>query len=122
MSKSKSYKIKTANIPLDADRIRQARLTCRFSLEYVAQQVSINKMTLQRYESGDIRTISPDRLYRLARLYQTTPARLCGISPDTEYITSQSLHVIPHSADLPTSTGKRFDIYLHVHSQTNDKS
>ena len=49
-------------VSLDSSRLRQARLRCEITIEEAARQTSLNKMTLQRYESGDIRATSPDRL------------------------------------------------------------
>ena len=103
---------KTVNIPLDADRIRQARRSCEYSIEEVANLASLNKMTLLRYESGDIRSISPERLYRLAEIYKTTPAHLCGLDPHTEYLTKEGIHIIPSSAEADTPIGKRLQAYL----------
>ena len=54
-------------IPLDAVRLRQARQAKLLTLEEVSAAVFINKMTLLRYETGDIRAIAPERLERLAK-------------------------------------------------------
>ena len=94
-------------IPLDAVRLRQARQAKNLTLEEVSAAVSINKMTLLRYETGDIRAIAPERLLRLSDLYDTTPAFLHGISPDQEFTTDLGLQIIPIQADPPTHLGRR---------------
>ena len=106
-STSVSTNKNTPHIPLNAERLKQARQACGLTLEEVALQVSINKMTLQRYESGDIRTIAPERLQRLAALYDTTPANLWGADPEQEYMTAQGILITPISADPPSHLGKR---------------
>lgn len=100
------------NIPLHAQRIRQARQAKELTLEEVSQHVSINKMTLLRYETGDIHTIAPERLYRLAELYDATPAYLCGMSPSQEFTDAQGLQITPISADLPSRLGSRLNTCL----------
>ncbi len=109
-----------SHIPIDGSRLRQARLSCDLSLEEVSQQVSINKMTLLRYETGDIRTISPERLHRLAQLYQTTPAHLYGISPQQEFLTEDGGQIIPFSADPPSHLGARLEACLRFLSTEKD--
>lgn len=96
-------------IPLDAYRLRQARQNKKLTLEEVTALVSINKMTLLRYETGDIRAIAPERMERLATLYETTQAWLSGISPTQEFITDANLEITPVSADPPTPLGRRLN-------------
>ena len=107
-------------IAIDSQRLRQARIASHFTLEEVSRQVSITKMTLQRYETGDIRAISPERLERLARLYGTTPSYLHGISPTQEFITDQSMTIVPCSADPSTALGRRLSIILEAFSTHSD--
>lgn len=114
MTQSQSHKKNPANIPLDADRLRQARHACQYSIEEAASLASLNKMTLLRYESGDIRTISPDRLSRLAVIYQTTPSYLCGVDPQTEYMTEDGILITPSSAEHANHLGKRLQAYLNL--------
>ena len=106
-STGSSAKKTSPNIPLDAARLRKARQQLGLTLEEASRQTSINKMTLQRYESGDIRAIAPERLQRLAALYHTTPAQLHGISPQQEFITDNGLSIVPVTADPATPQGRR---------------
>jgi len=101
-------------IPLDAVRLRQARQSKHLTLEEVSAAVFINKMTLLRYETGDIRAIAPERLERLAVLYGTTPAHLHGIPSDQEYTTEVGLQIVPDYADLPTALGQRLTVCLSL--------
>ncbi len=101
-------------IPIDAIRLRQARQNQHLTLEDVSAAVSINKMTLLRYESGDIRAIAPERLERLAALYETTPSYLYGIDPSQEFTTDLGLQIIPMDADPPTHLGRRLSACLSL--------
>ena len=114
MTQVQSDHKKAANIPLDADRLRQARIACKYTIEEVAHLASLNKMTLLRYESGDIRTISPDRLDRLAAIYQTTPSHLCGTDPQTEYMTADEILITPSAAEPANHLGRRLQAYLNL--------
>ena len=110
-------------IPLDAARLRQARRNKHLTLEEVSVSVSINKMTLLRYESGDIHAIAPERLKRLAWLYEVTTAWLCGISSDQEFITDTGLEITPISVHPSTALGKRIAACLAlVHTSPTDKT
>lgn len=102
----------SVRIPLDASRLRQARQNKNLTLEEVTALVSINKMTLLRYETGDIRSIAPERMERLAALYETTQAWLSGISPTQEFITDTDLEIVPITADPPTALGRRLNACL----------
>lgn len=106
-------------IPLDAARLRQARQAKQLTLEEVSVAASINKMTLLRYETGDIRAIAPERLQRLADLYGTTMAFLHGISADQEFTTDLKLQIIPVDADPPTHLGLRLTTFLSLTSTSH---
>ena len=106
-------------IPLDAVRLRQARQAKLLTLEEVSAAVFINKMTLLRYETGDIRAIAPERLQRLADLYGTTPAFLHGISPDQEFTTDLGLQIIPLHADPTTHLGRRLSTCLSLNTRAD---
>ena len=107
-------------IPLDAVRLRQARQAKHLTLEEVSAAVSINKMTLLRYETGDIRAIAPERLERLASLYGTTPAVLHGISLVQEFTTENGLQIVPIHADPPTPLGRRLTACLSLIQNKGD--
>lgn len=104
----------SVRIPLDPSRLRQARQAKHLTLEEVSAAVSINKMTLLRYETGDIHSIASERLERLAALYETTPAFLHGISNHQEFTTDFGLQIIPVHADPPTALGQRLTACLSL--------
>ena len=112
----------SVRIPLDASRLRQARQNKNLTLEEVTALVSINKMTLLRYETGDIRSIAPERMERLAALYETTRAWLSGISPTQEFITDSGLEISPVSADPPTALGRRLNTCLTLAKRISPSS
>ena len=97
-----------APIPFHPQNLRQARLRCHLSIEEAARLASANKLTLQRYESGDIRTITPKRLLCLAEVYKVPPAWLMGISPRQEFFSApEKLLLSPRRAEPPSRLGAR---------------
>lgn len=108
-------------IPFNPSRMRQARQQKELTIEEAAQLSSVNKMTLQRYESGDIRAISPERLRRLATVYETSPAWLTGISSQQEFLFREAnLLFSPLSAEQPSHLGQRLLVCLNFLGQTSD--
>lgn len=98
----------SASIPLSSQRLRQARLRCRLTIEEASRLTGANKMTLLRYESGDIHTIAPERLRRLAELYKVTPAWLAGVAPCQEFFSDcGQLLLSPDRAETPSHLGFR---------------
>ena len=107
-------------VSLDSSRLRQARLRCEITIEEAARQTSLNKMTLQRYESGDIRATSPDRLLRLAILYNVSPAWLTGIAAGQEFLSaSEQLLLSPDLSLPPSRLGPRLLACLQFFSKKN---
>lgn len=106
-------------IPLNHARLRSARIKQGLTIEEASRLASINKMTLLRYESGDIRTISPERLCRLAGVCGTSPAWLAGLSPEEEFLTDKDQILLsPDSAQLPSHLGPRLLACLHFLSES----
>jgi transcriptional regulator with XRE-family HTH domain len=73
------------------DRIRIRRQELGMSVDDVAAKLNINRATIYRYESNEIRNFSISILKPLAKVLKTTPAFLMGwedipdeaeISPD----------------------------------------
>lgn len=97
-----------AHIPFHSQNLRQARLRCHLTIDEAARLAAVNKMTLQRYECGDIRTITLERLNRLAHLYQVPPAWLAGASPRQEFFSEpERLLLSPDQAEPPSHLGTR---------------
>ena len=66
--------------------IRAARKFAGLTLEDVAKKVGTSKQTIHRYETGDIANIPSDKLEKIARALNVTPASLMGWSNSTPYI------------------------------------
>ncbi len=112
--------IAARRIPLDSERLRQARQKTGLTLAQAAGRAGINKMTLARYESGDIHRIAADRLLRLAAVYKSPPFWLAGMDAGQEYFSQeQGLLVSPETADSPSRLGSRLLSCLHY---LNDSS
>ena len=60
------------------ERIRLSRATLKLTLEEVAQKVGVTRATVQKYESGAISNIPPDKLKALADALDVTPGYLMG--------------------------------------------
>lgn len=105
-------------ISFDPQTLRQARIQCSLTVEEAARLASVNKMTLLRYENGDIHTISPERLDRLARLYKVPPSSLAGIASGQEFFSEQGrLLLSPDKAETPSRLGGRLLACLQFFSQ-----
>ena len=89
------------------------------TIEEAALLTSLNKMTLQRYESGDIRAIAPNRLLRLAEAYKVSPAWLAGVAADQEFFSGQEQLLLSPDPSLPPSRlGSRLLACLRFFSET----
>lgn len=60
------------------DNIKKRRLTLGLTLEEIAKAVGTTRQTIQKYESGIITNIPSDKIERLAKALNTTPAYLMG--------------------------------------------
>lgn len=65
-------------MPQVSDRIRRMRKQKNMTLAEVARHLGVQEATVQRYESGEIKTIKPETLYKLAQLLQCDPQWLMG--------------------------------------------
>ena len=68
--------------PTQGQRLRQMRLHNRFTQEYVAAQLGTTKQAIYKYETDIVRSIPPEKLDRLARLYGCSPAYLQGYTDE----------------------------------------
>ena len=113
---------KNNQISFNPARMRQARQKRGLSIEEASRRTSTNKMTLLRYECGDIHTVSVDRLNRLAGIYGTSPAWLTGIAPEQEFLSCKDhLLLSPVSADPPSHLGLRLLSCIHFLSSTDSR-
>lgn len=65
-------------------RLKNLRKQRGLTLEEVADMLSLNKATVQKYESGVIAGIPSDKIEALATIYKTTPAFIMGWDSDVE--------------------------------------
>jgi len=59
-------------------RIKQKRLEQKLTLLEVANAIGVQEATVQRYESGIIKTLKQDTIAKLANVLNTTPSFLMG--------------------------------------------
>lgn len=63
---------------MEGFKLKQLRKERGMTLEGLAELVGTSKQTIQRYESGAISNIPPERVERLAKALSTTPTELMG--------------------------------------------
>lgn len=61
-------------------RIKERRKLLNLTLADMAKQLGITQATLQRYESGSIKTIKYDMIVKIAEILQCTPQYIMGWS------------------------------------------
>ena len=67
-----------SNLEQIRERIAKRRKELGLSYQDLSDRTGMSKSTLQRYETGDIRNVSLDKLEPLANALQTTPSYLMG--------------------------------------------
>lgn len=83
------------------DRVYNSRKQINKTLEEVAKEVGVSAATISRYESGEIENIRRDKIAKLARALDVTPAYLMGWEEDTkepEDETSEKVKVLAREA------------------------
>lgn len=70
------------NTLTQGQRIRQMRLECRYTQEYVAAQLGTTKQAIYKYEADLIKNIPTDKLLRLSQLFQCSPSWLQTLSDE----------------------------------------
>ena len=60
------------------DRIKKKRLEYGLTLKELAEKIGVQEATVQRYESGNIKTIKPDTIAKIADYFAVNPAWLVG--------------------------------------------
>ncbi|MFI3168498.1 MAG: helix-turn-helix transcriptional regulator [Faecalibacterium sp.] len=63
-------------------RIKQMRLECRFTQEYVAAQLATTKQAIYKYEADLIKNIPSDKLLQLSQLLRCSPSWLQGFTEE----------------------------------------
>ena len=67
-----------------AKRIKERRIELGLSLQDISYDLGVSKSTLQRYESGKIRSIPLQQLEPLAKVLHTSPDWLLGWTDSSE--------------------------------------
>lgn len=60
------------------ERIRQKRMEAGLTLKELAEKIDVQDATVQRYERGTIKTIKPETIEEIAKLFKVSPAWLMG--------------------------------------------
>lgn len=86
-------------------RLKRIRLKRNMKLAEVAELINKTEATIQRYESGNIKTLKLDVIEDLARIYDVPPAYLMGWQTETplSFNSSYNYYNVSVSAGLPTS-------------------
>lgn len=109
------------------ERIKEQRILKGMTLLSLADAVSVSEATIQRYETGRIRNISPDMMQKLAEALGTTVAWLMGeremIPANTSMVelSSREAMILKMYRDLPENerlTVQQTIAYFHkLHEQ-----
>lgn len=76
------------------ERIRQLRTEKHMTLETVAEKTGLTRATIQRYETGAIKVIPPERVHQLANLFGVTRPYLMGWTEELRTNPSENLDVV----------------------------
>lgn len=60
------------------DRIKQRRQALGLTLLDLAEKLDVKEATVQRYESGEIKNIKHDTIYKLSQILKCNPSYLMG--------------------------------------------
>ncbi|MCI8755498.1 MAG: helix-turn-helix transcriptional regulator [Oscillospiraceae bacterium] len=66
------------------DILRTRRKALGLTLEEIAQATGVTRATVQRWESGGIRNVRYDKLSKLAKILEVTPAYLMGAAEEKD--------------------------------------
>ena len=61
-----------------SDKMKKLRLDAGLTLKQIADKIGVSEATVQRWESGNIKTLRQGRIAMLAEILHTTPAYLMG--------------------------------------------
>ena len=96
------------------NRMKNRRLELGMSYQDLAEKTGMSKSTLQRYESGAIRSIPIDRLEDLANALQMDPAFLVGF-PSAE----ENYYIDPAAAELAQELSQRPEMQIMFDASRN---
>lgn len=97
--------------------IKSIRISRNLTLKEVAEYVGVAEATVSRWESGNIKNMRRDRILKLAKILNISPASLCNDddiekAPETVEIseTKKKLHAIIDS--MSEERAARFLVFL----------
>lgn len=67
------------------ENIKAYRLLNNMTLEEVANRLGVSRPTVQRYESGAISNIPPEKVEKLSEIFSVSPSMLMGWNDDKRY-------------------------------------
>ena len=77
-------------MPFLRDRLRNTRKDKNMTLEDVAEIVGVAKQTIQRYETGEIKSVDTSTVEKLANALHVTPGYLMGWTDDPNGFSSDA--------------------------------
>lgn len=78
-----------------SNKMRELRAAKGLSLEDLARELGTSRQTIHRYERGTISNIPPEKIEKLAKVLDTTPASLMGWHADFENVMPISSKKLP---------------------------
>lgn len=89
------------------ERIKERREAAGLTLAQVAELVGVKDATVQRWESGDIKTIKYDTVEALAEVFHCTPQYLVGWED-------------ANAQNAPTETDERAKMFVELFNRLTD--
>lgn len=63
--------------------LKERRKSLGLTLAQIADQVGVTEATVQRWESGNIKSVRPEKIAKLSEILQVSPASLMGIGDNS---------------------------------------
>lgn len=73
--------------------IRKFRKENDWTMDEVAKRLGTTRQTIQRYESGEIKSIPYDKIILLAKLFDVSPAELMGYEEKEDEVADVSADI-----------------------------
>lgn len=102
--------MKDYNIEI-GDKIRQCRKFNNITMKELGKSVNLSESTIQRYESGQIKTLDINLLKKIALVLNTTPAYLMGLK-DSE--------LFPNTNEKSKDNENEESIFIDVADMNNE--
>lgn len=90
------------------ERIKQRRKALGLSVDAIAEKIGVNRATIYRYESDEIKNMGTETLVPLAKVLHTTPAWLMGWTEDDG--PRSKVQPVPLSQSVPEA-GMRIPVF-----------